>query len=124
MASRSSTPQSGPKAQAVSYSGPSPCPVNSGLVTLVARPQLMVQEKHALGRTSSLLARDSPPTRSAVAKEDSRKFLVGRPQFSLRMLMRISVPYNRRAEPPTGCALSLSLALTTALRNTFESGTR
>ncbi len=85
-------PQSGPKDQAVSYSGPSPTPAYFGLVTRVARPQLMMQEKQPRGRVRMFFVSDSPPTLSAVAKTPSRKFRVGSPPVSLRMLIRTSVP--------------------------------
>ena len=117
MASRSSMPQSGPKAQAVSYSGPSPIPSNFGFFTFVARPQLMMQAKQPRGRVRSFSASDSPPILSASGKYDSLKFRVGKPPISLRIFTRTSVPYLRSPSPPTAFCLIFVLAFSVAFLN-------
>jgi len=99
-------------------------PAYFGLVIRVARPQLMMQEKHPRGRVRIFFVRDSPPTLSAVAKTPSRKFRVGSPPLSFRILIRTSVPYILSPPPPTGCFLIISVALTIVSRKAFASATR
>ena len=92
-AARSLMPQSAPKDQPASYSGPSPLEAKGPSLISTARPQPMEQPKQPLLRSRYLAARVSPEMSSARSNtEPSRPLFRGRPPEALTMFTRIWVP--------------------------------
>src|SRR3972149_3764895 len=111
------TPAARSRDQPLSDAGPSPCPLNFPLGTLVTRAQAMVQAKQPLLRTRYFSRRVSPLILSAPSKVPNWKFLVGRKPWALITFTSTGVPYMGRPWLVTGEALSLPTASRQAALN-------
>ncbi len=121
IASRSSISHVAPKAQIISYSGPSPLPAYFSVVTAVGLPQAIGQAKQARFLTRSVSARVSPDIFSALSKTPVWKFRVGNAPCWLTTFTKTGVPYVGRPSDVTGCSLIFLNEAAIASLNAFIS---
>src|SRR3989304_4496653 len=95
-----------PRAQSLSYSGPSPEPLCFPSLTSLTRAQAMVQAKQPLFLIRIVSAMVSPLTLSAPSNWPCWKFRVGRNPWALITFTRIGVPYFGRPPPVAGDSFS------------------
>ena len=114
MLARSFIPRLAPRAQMLSYSGPSVTPSAGCLLTL---PHPIGQEKHGLFSTRYFSARASPLCSYAYLNTPVWKLFVGYRPFSFIMLTRTAVPYFGRPSPVMEFSLSFLIFSFTTSRN-------